>query len=70
MLYRKNWLINPVTGSFEHVPADQLEQREFYWANYQPHPYKTVWDRDIVAAKCIMIKGTLVQVIDCICIFH
>lgn len=62
MLYRKNWLINPVTGFFENVSADQLEQRDFYWAYYQPHPYKTVWDRDIVAAKCIMIKGNELNV--------
>lgn len=59
MLYRKNWLVNPVTGVFEHVQQDRLNQDDFDWANYHPPPYKTVWDRDIVAAKCIMIKGTM-----------
>lgn len=63
-LYRKNWQVNPVTGVLENVAADQqpielhegeMEANEF--EEYVARVWKTVWNRDIVAAKCILIKG-------------
>lgn len=54
MLYRKNWLVNPVTGVLENVDT---ERPDFDWETFQEHPLKTSWDRDIVAARCILIKG-------------
>lgn len=54
MLYRKNWLVNPVTGVLENV---DIERPDFNWEIYVKYPWKTTWDRDIVAARCILIKG-------------
>lgn len=54
----KTWLVNPVSGVLEYVDAKQPAEIEFVdWATHQPKIHKTVWDRDIVAAKCILIKG-------------
>lgn len=58
MIYRKTWLVNPVSGVLECVSAEEPDAMNIFdWANYQPHILKTVWNRDIVAAKCILIKG-------------
>lgn len=53
-LYWKNWLVNPVTGALENV---DIERPDFNWETYEEHPHKSSWDRDIVAARCILIKG-------------
>lgn len=45
--YTKIWEINDETDDMD-VDAD---------ADQQGTPHKTVWQRDIVAAKCILIKG-------------
>lgn len=51
-VYRKNWIVNTTTDCYEY--ADE---------NYVGHTIehdrvrKTVWNRDVVAAKCILIKG-------------
>lgn len=65
-LHLKNWLVNPVTGVLENVNADQQpielpggEIGANADANQQPRVLKTVWNRDIVAAKCILIKGNI-----------
>lgn len=61
-IYHKIWQVNPVSGTLEYVnakrpidDADDVEMMEFN--EYRPH--KTVWHRDIVAARCILIKGTI-----------
>ena len=46
--------MNPVTGVLENV---DIERPNFNWETYIPYPWKTLWDRDIVAARCILIKG-------------
>ena len=51
MIYHKKW---QVTGVLENVYA---MRPDFEWEFYEPHPHKTVWDRDIVAARCMLIKG-------------
>lgn len=57
-IHVKEWLVNPVSGVLEYVNAKQPAEIEVVdWANHQPQIHKTVWHRDIVAAKCIMIKG-------------
>ena len=43
MIYRKNWQVNHVAGNLENGAANR--------------PRKCSWDRDIVAARCILIKG-------------
>lgn len=53
----KKWLVNPVSGVLEYVDEKQLAEMEFA----QPRIHKTVWNRDIVAAKCILIKGILMN---------
>lgn len=57
--YHKIWRMNRATGEivnaagihmldFEDEPDADVQRRI---------PHKTVWQRDLVAAKCIMIKG-------------
>lgn len=61
IVYHKNWLVNPVTGILENVAANQPNELTESEADYdgiqQQLVWKTVWNRDIVASKCIMIKG-------------
>lgn len=52
-IYQKKWLVNPVNGVLEYVNAEQTEDMDIVI----PQIHKTVWHRDIVAAKCILIKG-------------
>lgn len=47
-IYHKTWHVNPVSDILEYVNANR--QRDSYI-------HKTTWHRDIVAAKCILIKG-------------
>lgn len=59
-LYHKTWLVNPVSGVLEYVNAKLADEIEVIdWATHEPRIHKTVWHRDIVAAKCILIKGML-----------
>lgn len=62
-VYRKNWQVNAVTGVLENV-ADHRpnvlhegEMEPYELDNQQPRVWKTVYHRDIVAAKCMLIKG-------------
>lgn len=48
---RKEWIINPVSNCWEYAVRD--ENGKLMYAT----PPKTVRNRDIVAAKCILIKG-------------
>lgn len=51
-VYPKKWRVNPITGEMENVIAvnpDELDE--------MPRGYKSVHNRDIAAAKCILIKG-------------
>lgn len=57
-IYHKKWLVNPVSGVLEYVNGNQTDEMEVVdWAMQQPRVHKTSWQRDIVAAKCILIKG-------------
>lgn len=61
MLHHKTWLVNPVSGILEYVKAEQTDEMEVVdWTAHEPRIHKTVWHRDIVAAKCILIKGKCV----------
>lgn len=51
-IYHKKWHVNPVSGIYEYVNADQQHDSQ--------SKHKTVWHRDVVAAKCILIKGNCV----------
>lgn len=58
------WRVNPATGVMENATIDQLNgnssnQEKYVTDASQQYPWirKTVWNRDIVAAKCILIKG-------------
>lgn len=53
-MYRKKWQKNRVTGEIINAAAEHLREEE---AEREHRPQKTVWQRDIVAAKCIFIKG-------------
>lgn len=54
--YRKIWQMNTVTGEIVNAAAEHLfEIEDDLGADGMPH--KTVWQRDVVAAKCIMLKG-------------
>lgn len=68
-IYHKKWYVNPVSGVLEYVNFNQTDEMgAAEWAKHQmPRVHKTPWHRDIVAAKCIMIKGKC-SYIDCICI--
>ena len=62
LIHRYEWLVNPENGDMEDVSfVDSVvrDQSEYLTAGVQPNPWikKTVWNRDIVAAKCILIKG-------------
>lgn len=66
MLHHKTWLVNPVGGFMEYVKAEQTDEIEVvYWTADELRTHKTVWHRDIVAAKCILIKGKCVVYFDC-----
>lgn len=54
--YHKRWQINPATGEIVNAAAQHLF--DFDDGDVQRRiPHKTVWHRDVVAAKCILIKG-------------
>lgn len=59
-VHRYEWLVNPAND--EMVTADQLNDNEVKYLTDDTKEYpwirKTVWNRDIVAAKCILIKGS------------
>lgn len=58
-IYHKTWLVNPVSGVLEYVNAKRTDEMDFDdWAKRK---HKTTWHRDIVAAKCILIKGTHIE---------
>lgn len=52
ILHHKKWMVNPVTDILEYVVEGEDEMIE-----EDDHVRKTVWNRDIVAAKCILVKG-------------
>lgn len=53
-MYRKNWQENPDTGVFENGSG----QHFYFEEESDPNaPQKRVWQRDVVAAKCILVKG-------------
>lgn len=54
--YRKIWQMNTVTGEIVNAAAEHLFEFEDELDAYEV-PHKTVWQRDVVAAKCIMLKG-------------
>lgn len=57
-IYHKTWLVNPVSGVLEYENVNQTDEMKVVdWATHQPRVHKTPWHRDIVAAKCILIKG-------------
>lgn len=61
-IYRKKWQKNLVTGEIINAAAEHLfdfddESELDADAAQQRRKHKTVWHRDIVAAKCILIKG-------------
>lgn len=64
-VHRKNWQLNPVTGIMENAVNEELLAEDEIGAENQRDPQnqrtrkKTVWNRDIVAAKCILIKGNV-----------
>lgn len=57
-VYPKKWRVNPVTGYMENVYSENPNELD-HESGFDEHPpvRKTVWNRDIVAAKCILIKG-------------
>lgn len=57
--YRKIWQINRETGEIVNAAAEHMfDFDDELDADAQRRiPHKTVWQRDIVAAKCILIKG-------------
>lgn len=48
--------MNTVTGEIVNAAAEHLFEFEDELDAYEV-PHKTVWQRDVVAAKCIMLKG-------------
>lgn len=57
-LHHKKWLVNPVGGFMEYDTTEQTDDMEVdYWTTDDLRTHKTSWHRDIVAAKCILIKG-------------
>lgn len=57
-IYHKKWQVNPVSGVLEYVNLNLTdEMRVVDLSTHQLRPHKTPWHRDIVAAKCILIKG-------------
>lgn len=66
MLHHKTWLVNPVSGILEYVKAERTDEMEAVdWTTHDQRIHKTVWHRDIVAAKCILIKGKCIINCDC-----
>lgn len=59
VFYHKTWPVNPVNVDFEYVNAEQIDEMEV-----ERRVHKTVWHRDIVAAKCILIKGMFCNLIE------
>lgn len=65
LIHRYEWLVNPENGVMEDVSIvnavvrDQEIAAEYLTGGVlqTPRIRKTVWNRDIVAAKCILIKG-------------
>lgn len=57
-VYPKKWLVNPVNGHMENVYSEHSNGLD-HESGFDEYPiaHKTVWNRDIVAAKCILIKG-------------
>lgn len=51
-VYRKNWIVNETTDCYEYADENSDGQNVDH-----DRIRKTVWNRDIVAAKCILIKG-------------
>lgn len=51
-VYRKTWIANTMTDCYEYAD-ENYENQTIAHSNVR----KTVWNRDVVAAKCIMIKG-------------
>ncbi|XP_031637902.1 uncharacterized protein LOC116350289, partial [Contarinia nasturtii] len=72
VVYRKIWLVNPDSGVLEYADTDAAQQQpsaaeqlnalvaaiEVEFIDFEGRiKRKTVWHRDIAAAKCILIKG-------------
>lgn len=57
--YHKIWQMNRETGEIVNAAAEDLfDFQDDLDADAQRQiPHKTIWHRDIVAAKCILIKG-------------
>lgn len=56
-VHHKNWTKNAVTGYLEHQHEYENEREPMI---AEARVRKTVWNRDIVAAKCILIKGKII----------
>lgn len=56
-VHRKDWQVNTTSGVVENVATTRSGMEAIKVNNQQPRIWKTVWHRDIVAAKCILIKG-------------
>lgn len=54
VIYKKNWLVNS-NGVLEYGNAELPNDDAAMECEARQH--KTIWHRDIVAARCIMIKG-------------
>lgn len=60
--YHKRWQINPATGEIVNAAAQHLF--DFDDADVERRiPHKTVWQRDVVAARCILIKGNFIKLL-------
>lgn len=55
--YKKLWKMNRATGEIVNAAAEHLFDFDDDADVDRRIPHKTVWHRDVVAAKCILIKG-------------
>jgi hypothetical protein len=58
VIYKKNWLVNS-NGVLEYGNAEPQQDDGVAAMECEARQHKTIWHRDIVAARCIMIKGML-----------